>query len=47
MKDGSIKNGRTYVNEFSGSWEHKLPRTSSISSTFLWRATGTIRAATI
>ena len=37
MKDGSIQNGRTYVNEFSGSWEHKLPRTSSISSTFLWR----------
>ena len=37
MKDGSIQNGRTYVNEFSGSWEHKLPRTSSISTTFLWR----------
>jgi hypothetical protein len=37
MKDGSIHNGRTYVNEFSGSWEHKLPRTSSLSTTFLWR----------
>jgi len=37
MKDGSIQNGRTYVNEFSGSWEHQLPRTSSISTTFLWR----------
>jgi hypothetical protein len=36
-KDGSIKNGRTYVNEFSGAWEHKLPHTSSISTTFLWR----------
>ena len=32
MKDGSIQNGRTYVNEFSGSWEHKLPRNSSLSS---------------
>jgi hypothetical protein len=37
LKDGSIVNGRTYVNEFSGSWEHKLPHTSSISTTFLWR----------
>jgi Carboxypeptidase regulatory-like domain/TonB dependent receptor len=37
MKDGSILNGRTYVNEFSGAWEHKLPHTSSISTTFLWR----------
>jgi hypothetical protein len=37
MKDGSIHNGRTYVNEFSGSWEHKLPHTSSLSTTFLWR----------
>ncbi len=37
MKDGSIRNGRTYVNEFSGSWEHRLPHTSSISTTFLWR----------
>src|SRR5438093_6247358 len=36
-KDGSIRNGRTYVNEFSGAWEHRLPRTSSISTTFLWR----------
>ena len=33
MKDGSIQNGRTYMNEFSGSWEHRLPHTSSISST--------------
>ena len=37
MKDGSIQNGRTYVNEFSGSWEHRLPRNSSLSSTFLWK----------
>jgi hypothetical protein len=37
MKDGSIHNGRTYVNEFSGAWEHKLPHTSSLSTTFLWR----------
>ncbi|HXI29029.1 MAG TPA: hypothetical protein VNG89_11410, partial [Vicinamibacterales bacterium] len=37
MKDGSIVNGRTYVNEFSGAWEHKLPHTASISTTFLWR----------
>jgi hypothetical protein len=36
-KDGSIRNGRTYVNEFSGAWEHRLPNTSSISTTFLWR----------
>lgn len=36
-KDGSVRNGRTYVNEFSGAWEHRLPRTSSISATFLWR----------
>jgi hypothetical protein len=36
-KDGSVLNGRTYVNEFSGGWEHKLPRASSISTTFLWR----------
>ena len=35
--DGRVLNGRTYVNEFSGSWEHQLPRTSSISTTFLWR----------
>jgi hypothetical protein len=32
-----VQNGRTYVNEFSGAWEHRLPRTSSISTTFLWR----------
>lgn len=37
MKDGSILNGRTYQNEFSGSWEHRLPRNSSLSTTFLWR----------
>ena len=36
-KDGSVRNGRTYVNEFSAAWEHRLPRTSSISTTFLWR----------
>jgi len=35
--DGSIHNGRTYVNEFSGSWEHRLPRSSSINATFVWR----------
>jgi hypothetical protein len=37
MKDGSIQNGRTYVNEFSGAWEHRLPHTSSLSTTFLWK----------
>jgi hypothetical protein len=37
LKDGSIQNGRTYMNEFSGSWEHRMPRNSSISATFLWR----------
>jgi hypothetical protein len=37
MKDGSIQNGRTYVNEFSGSWEHRLPHNSSLSTTFLWK----------
>ncbi|MBI1875952.1 MAG: TonB-dependent receptor [Acidobacteria bacterium] len=36
-KDGSIHNGRTYNNEFSGTWEHRLPATSSFSTTFLWR----------
>jgi hypothetical protein len=36
-KDGSIHNGRTYVNEFSGGWEHQLPATSSVGVTFLWR----------
>ena len=36
-KDGRIQNGRTYQNEFSGAWEHQLPRTSSISSVFVWR----------
>jgi hypothetical protein len=36
-KDGSIRNGRTYVNEFSGGWEHALPATSSLGVTFLWR----------
>jgi hypothetical protein len=35
--DDSIHNGRTYVNEFSGSWEHSLPRASSMGGTFLWR----------
>jgi hypothetical protein len=35
--DDSIHNGRTYVNEFSGSWEHRLPRSSSIGTTFVWR----------
>ncbi len=35
--DGSIHNGRTYVNEFSGGWEHQLPGTSSLGVTFLWR----------
>jgi len=36
-KDGSIRNGRTYQNEFSGGWEHQLPHTSSISTVFVWR----------
>jgi hypothetical protein len=35
--DGAIHNGRTYVNEFSGSWEHRLPHSSSINTTFVWR----------
>jgi len=35
--DDTIHNGRTYVNEFSGSWEHPLPRASSMGATFLWR----------
>jgi carboxypeptidase family protein len=35
--DDTIHNGRTYVNEFSGSWEHSLPRASSVGATFLWR----------
>jgi hypothetical protein len=35
--DDSIHNGRTYVNEFSGSWEHRLPRSSSFGTTFVWR----------
>jgi len=36
-KDGSIRNGRTYQNEFSGGWEHQLPHTSSISTVLVWR----------
>jgi len=36
-KDGSIRNGRTYQNEFSAGWEHQLPHTSSISTVFVWR----------
>ena len=36
-EDGTIHNGRTYVNEFSGSWEHRLPHSSSINTTFVWR----------
>ena len=36
-KDGSIHNGRTYLNEFSGSWEHAMPRNTSLSVTLLWR----------
>jgi hypothetical protein len=35
--DDSIHNGRTYVNEFSGSWEHKLPHASSFNTTFVLR----------
>jgi hypothetical protein len=35
--DDSIHNGRTYVNEFSGSWEHRLPHASSFGTTFVWR----------
>lgn len=36
-KDGSIRNGRTYLNEFSGSWEHALPRNTSFNVTLLLR----------
>lgn len=36
-KDGSIRNGRTYNNEFSAGWEHALPGTSSFGTTFVWR----------
>ncbi len=35
--DDRIHNGRTYVNEFSGSWEHRLPRSSSFTTTFVLR----------
>src|SRR5258708_2965474 len=35
--DDSIHNGRTYVNEFSGSWEHRLPHSSSFNTTFVLR----------
>jgi hypothetical protein len=35
--DDSIHNGRTYVNEFSGSWEHRLPSNSSFNTTLVWR----------
>jgi Carboxypeptidase regulatory-like domain/TonB dependent receptor len=35
--DDSIHNGRTYVNEFSGSWEHRLPHSSSFNTTFALR----------
>jgi hypothetical protein len=35
--DDSIHNGRTYVNEFSGSWEHRLPRSSSFTTTLVLR----------
>ena len=36
-EDGTIHNGRTYVNEFSGSWEHRLPHSSSFNATFVLR----------
>jgi hypothetical protein len=29
--------GRTYMNEFSGGWEHKLPAASAVNVTFVWR----------
>jgi hypothetical protein len=35
--DDSIHNGRTYVNEFSGSWEHPLAHSSSFNTTFVLR----------
>ncbi len=35
--DDTIHNGRTYVNEFSGSWEHPLPHSSSFNTTFVLR----------
>jgi hypothetical protein len=35
--DDAIHNGRTYVNEFSASWEHRMPRSSSVATTFVWR----------
>ena len=35
--DDSIHNGRTYVNEFSGSWEHRLPHSSSFNTTLVLR----------
>jgi hypothetical protein len=37
--DDSIHNGRTYDNEFSTSWEHRLPRSSSFNTTFVMRRT--------
>ena len=36
-EDGVIHNGRTYVNEFSGSWEHRLPHSSSFTTTYVLR----------
>jgi hypothetical protein len=35
--DDSIHNGRTYVNEFSTSWEHRLPHSSSFNTTIVLR----------
>jgi hypothetical protein len=35
--DNSIHNGRTYVNEFTGSWEHRLPHSSSFNTTVTLR----------
>lgn len=37
-KDGSDTGPtRTYVNEFSGSWEHPMPNAGSVTTVFLWR----------
>jgi hypothetical protein len=35
--DDSIHNGRTYVNEFTTSWEHRLPHSSSFNTTVTLR----------
>jgi hypothetical protein len=43
-KDGSDTGPtRTYVNEFSGSWEHGLGSTGSFTTVFLWRRTWDVK----